>query len=89
MTETPTVVTYIGWFWRVGSVAGLVVALPTAYWGKDLIEAYGTPALLGLSPLALFLWTFLGSFWTLRSRGSCGLFSVGQMPFGCSSGIRR
>jgi hypothetical protein len=61
MTQRPTAVTVIGWFWRVGGILGMVVALPLALWGQELFRKYWTDALLGLSPTVLFLWGFLSS----------------------------
>lgn len=62
MTERPTAVTVIGWFWRVGGVIGMVVALPFALWGQDLFGVYWADLPLRLSPTVLFLWMFLWSF---------------------------
>ena len=61
MTKRPTSVTVIGWFWRVGGVFGMVVALPFALWGRDLFDEYWADALLRLSPTVLFLWAFSSS----------------------------
>lgn len=61
MTKRPKAVTVIGWFWRVGGVFGMVVALPFALWGRDLMGEYWADALLRLSPTVLFLWAFSSS----------------------------
>jgi hypothetical protein len=61
MKERPTAVTVIGWFWRVGGVIGMVVALPFALWGQDLFGEYWADALLRLSTTVLFLWAFFSS----------------------------
>lgn len=61
MTNRPTAVPVIGWFWRVGGILGMVVALPLALRGQDLFGQYWANTLLGLSPTVLFLWMFLSS----------------------------
>ena len=61
MSKRPTAVTVIGWFWRVGGVVGMVLALPLALWGQDLFGRYWASALLWLSPTVLFLWAFFTS----------------------------
>jgi len=61
MSRRPTAVTAVGWFWRVGGVVGMVLALPMALWGQDLFGRYWTGPLLWLSPMVLFLWAFLTS----------------------------
>ena len=61
MTKRPTAVTVIGWFWRVGGVVGMILALPFALWGPDLWGQYWPDALLQLSSTVLFLWAFVSS----------------------------
>jgi hypothetical protein len=61
MSERPRVVTVIGWFWRVGGIIGLVLALPLALWGQGLFGEYWADFLLRISPTALFLWMLLSS----------------------------
>ena len=59
MIERPTAVTVIGWFWRIGGLLGMALALPFALWGKDLFGQYWTDALLRLNSSILFLWLSL------------------------------
>jgi hypothetical protein len=61
MTRRPTAVTVIGWFWRLGGVIGMVLALPIALWGRELFREYWVDALLRLNPLVLFSYAFLCS----------------------------
>ena len=61
MTDRPTAVTVIGWFWRVGGALGMVLALPLAIWGQELYGQYWTDTLLRLSTTVLFLWAFFAS----------------------------
>ncbi len=61
MTNRPTAVTAIGWFWKVGGVVGMVCALPIALWGKAWLERYWSDFLLGLNPFLIFLVCFLSS----------------------------
>ena len=61
MAERPKAVTVIGWFFVVGGVVGMVLALPLARWGQDLFGEYWTGPLRRLSPVVLFLWGFFFS----------------------------
>jgi hypothetical protein len=61
MTERPKAVTVIGWFWVVGGALGMVLALPYALWGRELIREYSVDAVLAMSSAAFFLWVFLSS----------------------------
>jgi len=61
MNKRPTAVTVIGWFWRVGGVVGMVLALPLAIWYQDLFGKYAVEAALRLSSTVLFLWMFFSS----------------------------
>ena len=56
MAQRPTSVTVIGWFWRVGGVVGMLIALPFALWGQDLFREVWVDWLLNLSPTVLFLY---------------------------------
>ena len=61
MTNRPTAVTVIGWFWKAGGVIGMVSSLPIALWGRGWFQAYWSDFLLGLSPSLLFFVFFLSS----------------------------
>ena len=61
MNKRPTAVTVIGWFWKVGGVLGMVLALPLAIWYQDVFGKYAVEAALRLGTTVLFLWMFLAS----------------------------
>ena len=61
MNKRPRAVTFIGWFWRVGGIAGMVLALPLTIWYQDILGDYAVEATLRLSSTVLFLWMFFAS----------------------------
>ena len=61
MNKRPRAVTVIGWFWRVGGVVGMVLALPLAIWYQEVFGKYAVEAALRLSSTVLILWMFFSS----------------------------
>ena len=59
--QRPASVKVIGWFWRVGGIAGMVFALPLALMGGEWWGSYWADSIRTLSPGVLFVWAFLAS----------------------------
>jgi hypothetical protein len=59
--QAPTSVRVIGWFWRVGGIGGMVLALPLALKGGEWWGSYWADSIRTLSPGVLFVWAFLAS----------------------------
>ena len=83
MKERPTAVTVLGWYWRLGGILGMVLALPFSLWGKDLFGQYWIDAYLRLPSSVLFPLAFFISLLCLligngilKGRNSARVFGL-------------